>query len=116
MEAGVEAELALDAGQVGYSVGDGVPLAGEFFGGGFRGWLYGVSVYYQGVQVDHVGVGVEEGEDGFAGYAGGEGRYGCEVRAFGHFVGGLGRVVRRVGERETRFFAGRKKDLWYVRG
>ena len=46
MEAGIEGEVAgIDAGDVIYLVGYGIPLAIDFFGRGFSRWFDGVSFY-----------------------------------------------------------------------
>lgn len=58
VEAAHECQTAVDAGEVGDLVADGVPLAMGFFGGGGRWRADRVTLSDEGVKVDHFGVGV----------------------------------------------------------
>lgn len=72
-------------GQVGDSVGDGVPDADVLFRQSVRGRRDDMAVGDQGVEVDHVVVIVEEVDGGLAGDTRGKGSDGREDCSFGHF-------------------------------
>ena len=89
VEAGGEVDGArVDPGDIGDFVGDGVPGAMEFFGGGVARGFDGVAIHHERVQVDHLGVRVQGREDRLAGDSRRKRGHGCEVGAFGHGCGG----------------------------
>ena len=94
VEAAHEGEGAGDTGEVADFVGDGVPLAVGFFSAGCLWGADGVAVCDEGVEVDHLGVGVEGVEDGLAGDACGQRCDGGEMGLFRHGGRGGGEQTR----------------------
>ncbi len=68
MEASLERDTALDAGKVGYLVGDLVPGAVILFGGCFRWRIDAMPLGVRRVEVDHLQVRMEGFQDNFAGH------------------------------------------------
>ena len=90
VEAGLEVDLAGDhaGGQVRDLVGDGVPLAVILLGGGFGRRLDHMPLFMGGVEIDHLEMVVQRGQDGLPGDAGREG--GDDGEDGAHHVGGGG--------------------------
>lgn len=119
VEAGLERDLALGhAGQVGDLVGDLVPLAVVLLGRRLGGRLDHMALVVGGVEIDHLEVVVQRGQDGLAGDAGREGGDGGEDGAHHRETGWWwwGAVIAEVSQRHRRGTAesrgGRSDPFW----
>jgi hypothetical protein len=79
---------AESTGKILNTVGEGIPYAVVFFGGGIWRRLDGMTLFDERVEINHFNVGIEGFEDGSSGYARGEWGNRCENGSFRHFGDG----------------------------
>lgn len=88
-------DVARHAREIGNLVRQRIPLATPFVGWGVRWWRNGMTLFNQGVQVDHLVVVVQKVEGDLPGDAHGEGRHRGEYGTSRHV--GCALVWRNTG-------------------